>query len=156
MRSVAALAGPRRMVATTRFVTGSMRETLGPPPLATHTAPCDTAIPKGRDPTLIVAVTVFVPGSMRETVSSSTCVTHTAPLPTAASPHPGGSGGHTLSRLSLMLATTAFRSGSIRVSTGPVSLTDQTAPSPTANRAGACGNRHLRDDLAGARMGGMA
>src|SRR2546428_13730703 len=90
MRSVAALAGPRRMAPTTRFVTGSMRETLGPPPLATHTAPCDTAIPKGRDPTLIVAVTVFVPGSMRETVSSSTCVTHTAPLPTAASPHPGG------------------------------------------------------------------
>src|SRR6266516_553613 len=132
MRSVAALDGPRRMVDTTWFVDGSMREMLGPPPLATHTALCDTAIPNGRDPTLIVAVTVFVAGSMRETVSSSTCVTQTPPSPAAASPHPGASAGHTLFSLSLMLATTAFRPGSIRVSTGPVSLTAQTAPSPTA------------------------
>src|SRR5439155_18227141 len=45
MRSVAALGGPRRMVAATWFVDGSMREMLGPPPLATHTTLFDTAIP---------------------------------------------------------------------------------------------------------------
>src|SRR5439155_2071516 len=87
MRSVAVLAGPSRMVATTWFVAGSMREMLGPPLFATHTAPSDTAIPNGRDPTLIVAVTAFVLWSMRETVWSSRCVTQTAPLPAAASPH---------------------------------------------------------------------
>ena len=109
MRSDAALGGPTWMVAITRFVDGSMRETLGPPLLPTHTAPGDTAIPKGRDPTLIVAVTSFVCGSMRETVSSVTCVSQTAPLPAAASPHPGGSPEHALVSLNLMVATAAFR-----------------------------------------------
>src|SRR6266849_10823195 len=100
------------MVATTRFVEGSMCETLGPPPLATQTAPGETAIANGRDPTLTVALTVFVAGSIRETLLSSACVTQTAPSPAAASPHPGGCAGHSLPNLSLTLATTAFRCGS--------------------------------------------
>ena len=58
--------GPTGIVATTRFVNGSMRETLGPPAFTTHTAPGDTATPTGCEPTWIVARTLFVAGSMRE------------------------------------------------------------------------------------------
>ena len=54
--------GPTRMVATTRFVAGSIRETLGPPAFATQTAPGETAIPSGLGPTSMVAVTLFVRG----------------------------------------------------------------------------------------------
>src|SRR5579859_5508553 len=61
--------GPTRIVATTRFVAGSMRETLGPPALATQTALGEMAIPAGCGPTWMLAVTLFVAGSMRETVS---------------------------------------------------------------------------------------
>ena len=62
--------GPTRIVATTRFVSGSMRETLGPPAFTTQTAPGETAMATGCGPTWIVARTLFVAGSMRETVSS--------------------------------------------------------------------------------------
>src|SRR5207249_6304701 len=61
--------GPTRMVATTRFVAGSMRETLGPPALATQTAPGEMAIPSGCGPTPMLFVTLFVAGSTRETES---------------------------------------------------------------------------------------
>jgi hypothetical protein len=55
-------------------VTGSIRETLGPPAsakppaFATQTAPGETAMPWGCEPTGMVAATVFVAGSMRVTV----------------------------------------------------------------------------------------
>jgi aspartate carbamoyltransferase catalytic subunit len=60
---------PTRIVATTRFVVGSIRDTLGPPALATQTAPGKTATPAGCGPTGIVAVSLFVEGSTRTTVS---------------------------------------------------------------------------------------
>ena len=75
--------GPTGMVATTRFVAGSIRETLGPPAVATHTAPGETAIPSGLGPTWMVAVTLFVEGSMRVTVSSDGLESQTAPSPAA-------------------------------------------------------------------------
>jgi hypothetical protein len=48
-------AGPTRIVATTWFVAGSIRETLGSPLFATQTTPAETAIPSGCGPTPIVA-----------------------------------------------------------------------------------------------------
>ena len=54
--------GPTRIVVTTRFVAGSMRETDGPPPLATQTAPDPTATPPGCGPTGMVATTLAGPG----------------------------------------------------------------------------------------------
>jgi hypothetical protein len=71
--------GPTRIVATTWFVAGSIRDTLGPPLFATQTASCETAIPSGCDPTGIIAMTLFVCGSMLETVLSDGWETHTAP-----------------------------------------------------------------------------
>src|SRR5256885_14487864 len=75
--------GPRRMVVTTRFVAGSILETLGPPAFATQTASGATAMPEGCGPTWIVAVTLFVTGSIRETVSSDGEESQTAPSPAA-------------------------------------------------------------------------
>src|SRR3954451_12843707 len=75
--------GPTRMVATTRLVAGSIRETLGPPAFATHTASGSTAIPSGLEPTWMVAVTLFVAGSIRVTVSSDGLESQTAPSPAA-------------------------------------------------------------------------
>src|SRR5213592_969828 len=113
--------GPTRIVATTRFVAGSIRETLGPPALATHTAPGETEIPAGCGPTPMVAVTLFVAGSKRETAFPAGCESQTAPSPATAA-----SGGETLIR-----ATTALRLGSIRMSDDSAVLIAQTAPSPT-------------------------
>src|SRR5215470_9967651 len=73
--------GPSRIVATTRFVAGSIRDTLGSPAFATQTAPGVTAMPSGCGPTAMVAVTLFVSGSIREIVSSDGVESHTAPLP---------------------------------------------------------------------------
>src|SRR4051794_34539799 len=115
--------GPRRIVATTRFVAGSIRERLGPPAFTTQTAPGETATPSGRGATRIVAVTVFVAGSSRETVFWNGSVSQTAPSP-AARESGRGTG---------ILATTAFRAGSIRMSAECDALTAQTAPSPTAS-----------------------
>ena len=98
-----ALAGPTETVATTWFVAGSMRETLGPslevPWLATQTAPGDVAIPSGSLPTGIVAVTLLVIGSTRTTTLSGRMDTQTAPLPAATCPQVSGSGGHGLAGL---------------------------------------------------------
>ena len=106
-----------------------MRETLGPPMFATHTAPGETAIPTGFGPTWIVAATALVRGSIRETVFREGWVNHTAPLPTANS----GRSGVSPSDSTLMRATIAFRFGSIRISVESASLIAQTAPSPTAS-----------------------
>src|SRR5690349_11907443 len=114
--------GPTRIVATTRFVAGSIRETLGPSAFATQTAPGETAIPCGCGPTLIVSVTVFVAGSTRVTLFSDGSVSQTAPSPAASA-----SGGFIL-----ILSTMAFRAGSIRMSVALPLLIAQTAPSPTA------------------------
>ena len=48
---------PTRMVATTLFVAGSIRETVPSPELATHTDPAPTATCSGTAPTVIVATT---------------------------------------------------------------------------------------------------
>ena len=66
------LFGPRRIVATTRFVAGSMRrDARTTPRSATHTAPgVDDDSGRLRPATWMLAVTLFVAGSMRETVSS--------------------------------------------------------------------------------------
>src|SRR6266550_1524494 len=120
--------GPKRIVATTRLVAGSIRVTLGPPASAIQTAPGETATPDGCGPTWIVALTLLAVGSMRETASSDGCVSQTAPSPAAAA-----SPGETLMR-----ATTAFCLGSIFMSVDSVSLIAQTAPSPTA-KAPPCG-----------------
>src|SRR5215471_6558638 len=114
---------PTRIVSTTRFVTGSIRETLGPPAFATQTAPGATAMPSGCGPLWMVAVTLFVSGSTREIVSSDEFDSHTAPSPAATASGVG----------TLILATTTFRVGSIRMSADWVPLIAQTAPSPTAS-----------------------
>ena len=134
-----ARAGPTRIVATTRFVAGSIRETLGPPLFATQTAPGETEIPSGCGPTGIVAVTLFVCGSTRETVLSEGCETHTAPLPAAASLQACGNAGHCLLGLIPTRAITAFRAGSMRRSVESLSLIAQTALSPTASPPLPCG-----------------
>src|SRR5580765_4582418 len=76
--------GPTRIVATTRFVAGSIRETLGPPAVATQTAPGETAMPSGCGPTGMVAMTLFVAGSTRVTVFNDGLESQTAPSPAAA------------------------------------------------------------------------
>src|SRR5437899_3940521 len=76
--------GPTRIVATTWFVAGAMRETLGPPALATQTAPGEMAIPSGCGPTPMLFVTLFVAGSTRETESLEGWESQTAPSPAAA------------------------------------------------------------------------
>jgi hypothetical protein len=107
-----AVVGPTEIVATTWFVAGSMRETLGPlvaPPwLVTQTAPGDAAIPSGSCPTGIIAVTLLVFGSTRATTLSVRIDTHTAPLPAATCPQVSGAGGQELVGLSLILAVMAF------------------------------------------------
>ncbi len=117
--------GPTRIVATTRFVAGSMRDTPGPPMSATQTASRDTASPAGCRPAAMVAVTVFVDGSMRDTRSLPTVwETQTAPAPAAtASPGP----------MSSTRASIVFVCGSIRKSVDVVSFTTQRAPSPAAS-----------------------
>ena len=75
-----------RIVATTVFVLGSIREIVSSNEFATQTAPSPAAMPSIPRPTRIVLVTRFVVGSMRETVSSSMAVTHTAPSPAAICP----------------------------------------------------------------------
>src|SRR5438552_18929484 len=81
--------GPTRIVVTTRFVAGSILETLGPPAFATQTASGATAMPDGCGPTWIVAVTLFVTGSIRETVSSDGQESQTAPSQAPAASGPG-------------------------------------------------------------------
>ena len=53
---------PTRMVATTRLLSGSMRETVSSPKFATQTAPAPKATPCGPRPTLIGLPTLFVLG----------------------------------------------------------------------------------------------
>src|SRR5712692_2235571 len=92
IRQFAADAGAILIVATTRFVAGSIRETLGAPLFTTHTAPGETAIASGCAPTLIRVLAVFECGSTRTTTLSPGKLTHTAPSPAAASPHDGVAG----------------------------------------------------------------
>ena len=81
-------ASPTSIVASTRFASGSTRETVPPRLFATHTAPPPAAIPVGLAPTRIVWVTAAVSVSMRETVSSCVSATQTAPSPTAIADGP--------------------------------------------------------------------
>src|ERR1051325_11394976 len=67
------------IVSTTRFVAGSMRETVLDRTLGTNTVPSPAiAALSGPWPTGIVATTLRVEGSMRETVLSSEFETQTA------------------------------------------------------------------------------
>src|SRR5689334_6525588 len=127
-----ACADPIRTVATTSFVAGSIRDTLGPPLFATQTAPGVVAIPSGWGPTGIVAASALVLGSMRNTLSSDTRAIQRAPFPAAASPQLPGRSAHTFFDTRRMRATTVFVAGSIRIRIGTASLVAQTAPAPTA------------------------
>jgi hypothetical protein len=68
---------PTWIVATTLFLSGSMRETVPSPESSTQTPPSPTAIAVGRGPTRIVPATVFVRGSIRVTVLASAFATQT-------------------------------------------------------------------------------
>src|SRR5690242_719392 len=127
-----ACAGPIRTVATTVFVAGSIRETLGPPLFTTQTAPGVVAIPSGCRPTGIVAATELSRGSIRKTASSNRRAIQSAPLPAAASPQLPGKSAQRFFDAMGARATTVFVPGSIRIKIGTASLVAQTAPSPTA------------------------
>src|SRR5215475_9420001 len=72
---------PTRIVALTRSVRGSTRETVPSPLLATHTDPSPQATLRGRLPTTIVVVTESVLGSIRTSVLASGSTTHSEPPP---------------------------------------------------------------------------
>ena len=129
-RSPAACAGASRIVATTRFVVGSMRDTLGPKALTTQTEPAAIAAATGYGPTGMVAATLSPERSMRDTALSDARGIQTAPAPTAGSPQTYS--GHGLRDSTLILAAARLPTGLIRVSVETASLIDQTAPSPTA------------------------
>ena len=76
----------------TRFVRGSMRETVPERLFATHTAPAPTAMPEGSRPTGISASTERVAGSIRDTVPSRLFATQIAASPAAIGPGPLPSG----------------------------------------------------------------
>src|SRR2546423_506465 len=83
---------PTRIVALTRSVRGSTRETVPSPLLATHTDPSPQATLRGRLPTAIVVFTESVLGSIRTTLSANGSATHTAASPTAMPLAPGPTG----------------------------------------------------------------
>src|SRR5690349_316183 len=77
------------MLATTRLVAGSTRETEPSPWLRVQTAPSPTARKRGAGPTAIRAATVRLLGSMRHRRFASGQVTQMAPAPAAAAATPG-------------------------------------------------------------------
>ena len=100
---------PTVTVCTTRFVSGSMRETVPSSEFATQTAPGPTAMPLGSRPTSIRCTTTPVSGSTRETVPSSPFVTHTEPSPTATLVGPLPTGTSATSRFDpASIAATEF------------------------------------------------
>src|ERR1700743_322487 len=96
------------MVATTRLVLGSTRETVPSPWFRVQTEPRPTARKRGFGPTLMVVVTRLVLGSTRVKVLPAVLVTQTAPSPYSAAKEPGGTA---------MSATALLVAGSMRVRT---------------------------------------
>jgi hypothetical protein len=117
---------PTAMVATTRSLRGSMRDTVPSRLLATQTAPAPTAIPVGPAPTGMVVMPAPVAGSMRVTVPSAVLATQTAPAPTASALAPSPTG--------VVFVTTPARS--MRETVSSRSSTTHVAPSPSASAAG--------------------
>jgi len=72
---------PTLIVVTTRFVLGSIRETVPSALFATQTVPAPTATLAGISPTPIVLMTRPLTGSRRKTELSAPFVSQTAPAP---------------------------------------------------------------------------
>ena len=129
-----AAGGPTGIVATTWFVAGSMRETLGPLRAAVVGDP-DRAGRRGNP------VGVLADGNHRghlarlridpsDDIVRCAWTTHTAPLPAATCPQVSGAGGQGLAGLTLIRAVMTFLCGSMRISVHLLQLSAQTAPSP--------------------------
>ena len=116
---------PRSIVFVTRFVRGSMRETVPERLFATQTAPAPTAMPDGSRPTGISALTERVAGSIRATVPSRLFTTQIAPAPAAIGPGPLPIG---------IVSVTA--PDAIRCTVLSVLSETHRAPAPTASPAG--------------------
>jgi hypothetical protein len=113
---------PTAIVAVTRSVRGSTRDTVPSPLLATHTDPSPKATPRGRLPTPIVVVTERVVGLIRTSVSASVSATQTAPAPTAIPLAPGPTG----------MTVDTLPVESIRETVPSVASATHVAPSPIA------------------------
>ena len=119
---------PTSIVFATRFVRGSIRETVPDRLFATHTAPAPTAMPEGRCPTGILASTARVEGSIRVTVPSRLLATQIASRLAAMAAGPSPSG--------IVSVTAPSPAATIRRSVLSLLSVTQTAPAPTAMPVG--------------------
>src|SRR4051794_8513521 len=114
---------PTSMVATTRFVIGSRRETVPSPWFNTQTEDSVQAMNRGDRPTGTWATTWWLRGSTRETKSPAVQDTQTEPPPTAGT----NDSGAVRTR-----ARTLFVLGSICTRVPSRSATSHTPSAPTA------------------------
>jgi hypothetical protein len=132
--------GPTDVSLSTRFVAGSILETVFEPLFGTYTVPSSAIAGfAGARPTGIVATTFSVRVLTRETVFAFWLFTHTAVGETASPEGP----------LPTTIERRRFRLGSMRQIRRPVSSPTQTAPAPTRRFAGPAkpGIEILRDTL---------
>ena len=130
---------PTGIAWTTRFVCGSIRDTVPSNEFATQTAPAPTAIPLGIAADVDPLDDDARPGSMRDTVPSRAFVTHTDPSPTATLVGPLPTGTSATSRFDpASIAATEFADAELEpraVSAGE--LDDRRRHSPPTGGDGA-------------------